>query len=163
MVTLRVDRRESPLDRTCPYCRGAIGDPSPVTCTGCGASLHADCWRELGGCPTIGCSERAAPRARAAAVAPPPVQARPAPPRPRSSWRDLLDLIRILAGLYLALFVGAVMTAVGAFPDVVREWVGRHGLGAVAIVAGAALLVAGLVVRPGRDDQGGPTPGGRSR
>lgn len=38
----------------CPYCREALGDGG-AACPGCRVAQHADCLREAGRCPTLGC------------------------------------------------------------------------------------------------------------
>lgn len=47
----------------CAYCHGSTdhGD-GLVPCAGCATLLHAECWREHGRCPVLGCAGRAARR-----------------------------------------------------------------------------------------------------
>lgn len=54
------DRREA---TTCGYCRDAL-DAEPDCCPDCGATYHAACLDELGGCATLGCAHAAAPGPR---------------------------------------------------------------------------------------------------
>jgi hypothetical protein len=59
-----VDRR----GRTrCPYCRSEISgeEVDLVACEKCATVLHADCWRDHGGCPLLGCTGKQPERARA--------------------------------------------------------------------------------------------------
>lgn len=59
------------VGRTCPYDQFPIASGDEVlVCPECRTVHHVDCWRENGGCTTLGCSY--APRARAAAAHPAP-------------------------------------------------------------------------------------------
>ncbi|MCO5172394.1 MAG: hypothetical protein M9894_39355, partial [Planctomycetes bacterium] len=42
----------------CAYCHGPL--EASAACPGCGTRLHADCWAQAGGCPTLGCGRPAA-------------------------------------------------------------------------------------------------------
>jgi hypothetical protein len=43
---------------TCPICQSGIGtDEVVVTCPGCHQAHHRECWSEVGGCSTYGCSQ----------------------------------------------------------------------------------------------------------
>ncbi len=72
-----VGASDNAVGRICPFCRFPIKkDEDVITCPDCQTTLHADCWRENGGCTTYGCSsspqaaavrrttEQAAPGAR---------------------------------------------------------------------------------------------------
>lgn len=53
------------VGKLCPYCRFPIkSGEETLTCPDCGAVLHADCWRENGGCTSYGCTS--SPQAAAA-------------------------------------------------------------------------------------------------
>lgn len=45
--------RHVPDSLRCPYCHDDV--EGGLTCSGCQAMLHAECWEELGGCGTLGC------------------------------------------------------------------------------------------------------------
>lgn len=52
--SLELRSREAEHER-CAYCHAdAGGDPLP-RCPGCGVGLHAACWGEAEGCPSLGC------------------------------------------------------------------------------------------------------------
>ncbi|HET6495557.1 MAG TPA: hypothetical protein VFH61_09365 [Thermoleophilia bacterium] len=42
---------------SCPYCRDTVNESKEawVSCGGCETLLHAECWDDLGRCPTLGC------------------------------------------------------------------------------------------------------------
>src|SRR5215204_5898356 len=45
-------------EATCPICQTQIGSGEPcVTCPGCDLIHHRECWAEIGGCGTFGCSQ----------------------------------------------------------------------------------------------------------
>lgn len=49
---------ESAAGTVCPICQTAIaGGESCVTCPGCDLVHHRECWAEIGGCGTFGCSQ----------------------------------------------------------------------------------------------------------
>jgi hypothetical protein len=59
-------------EATCPICQTAIqpGEPS-VKCPGCDLVHHEECWKEIGGCGTFGCSKApAAEKGEQAATTP---------------------------------------------------------------------------------------------
>lgn len=45
--------------RRCAYCHGVFGQAIHWSCARCETCLHADCWDEVGACPTLGCANRA--------------------------------------------------------------------------------------------------------
>ncbi len=48
---------DSTVGQICPFCRFPIkAGEEVITCPDCQAVLHADCWRENGGCTTYGCA-----------------------------------------------------------------------------------------------------------
>jgi hypothetical protein len=63
---------------TCPVCQSLIGQNEPIiTCPACHQVHHSECWTEVGGCATYGCSQ--APQAE-----------KPAPAEtPLSAWGDV--------------------------------------------------------------------------
>jgi hypothetical protein len=61
---VRERRNEDPV---CPYCKAGLGGPYH-SCGGCRTRYHADCWVELGGCATLGCSGAPVPVVRSDAV-----------------------------------------------------------------------------------------------
>jgi len=45
-------------DATCPICQTRIeANEASVTCPGCDLVHHRECWAEIGGCGTFGCSQ----------------------------------------------------------------------------------------------------------
>jgi len=51
-----VGASDNAVGQMCPFCRFPIKQGEEViTCPDCQATLHADCWRENGGCTTYGC------------------------------------------------------------------------------------------------------------
>ena len=58
---MRLTRRRSEL--RCSICHDALGRGA-LTCRSCATDLHAECSIELGRCPTLGCTGRAARRRR---------------------------------------------------------------------------------------------------
>jgi len=51
-----VGASDNAVGQICPFCRFPIKKGEEViTCPDCQATLHADCWRENGGCTTYGC------------------------------------------------------------------------------------------------------------
>ena len=85
-IALTVDARvlsSNPLKpgdpgATCPICQTGIGaDEFAVTCPQCHQVHHRECWSEVGGCSTYGCTEApAADKSDATAT------------QPRSAWGD---------------------------------------------------------------------------
>lgn len=65
----------------CPYCQTEVSNDTTV-CDRCGATHHADCWVESGGCAMVGCVQSAAHAAPAAGAAPGAAPSVPAP----SAW-----------------------------------------------------------------------------
>lgn len=65
------------VGRTCPICQSMIVAGEVVLgCPACGQAHHRECWAEVGGCSTYGCSKAPAP-------------AKPAPDGPPlSAWGD---------------------------------------------------------------------------
>ncbi|MEZ6186537.1 MAG: hypothetical protein R3F62_16200 [Planctomycetota bacterium] len=59
MAEVRIVGSRKPPGR-CVYCHSAL-DFLPITCVGCGTSLHRECLAEHGGCPTPGCRPPAPP------------------------------------------------------------------------------------------------------
>ena len=54
---LTVGARVSP--GRCPLCHTSFAGPAEISrCLGCETLLHTACQDELGGCPTLGCSEQ---------------------------------------------------------------------------------------------------------
>lgn len=52
-----VGASDNAVGQMCPFCRFPIKEGEEViTCPDCQTTLHADCWRENGGCTTYGCS-----------------------------------------------------------------------------------------------------------
>lgn len=63
---------------TCPLCQSPIGDDEfVVTCPRCDQIHHRECWAEVGGCGTYGCTQAPAVAKDEAPAAP-----------PRSAWGD---------------------------------------------------------------------------
>lgn len=95
----------------CAFCHGPLD--AGQTCPGCGTRLHADCWAQAQGCPTLGCGRPAAPAAKA-------------PPR----WRRAVAALVTCPGL-LALAVAIVVIRFGATEvmtvDPVLELHGQDG------------------------------------
>ncbi|QEH34195.1 hypothetical protein OJF2_27300 [Aquisphaera giovannonii] len=59
---------------SCPICQASIGpEDAVVVCPACAQVHHRECWSEVGGCGTYGCSE--APRLEKAAPAETPLTA----------------------------------------------------------------------------------------
>jgi predicted amidophosphoribosyltransferase len=49
----------------CPYCQSPLAaDGGVVSCPGCGAHHHEECWRENGGCSVYGCRQTLATESR---------------------------------------------------------------------------------------------------
>jgi hypothetical protein len=45
-------------DLICPTCLCALGALPTIVCSGCGQTLHRECWDALGGCAVKGCSRQ---------------------------------------------------------------------------------------------------------
>lgn len=57
-LVLTSTRIESAAGSVCPICQTAIeNSESCVTCPGCDLVHHRECWAEIGGCGTFGCSQ----------------------------------------------------------------------------------------------------------
>ncbi len=65
----------------CPLCHGALAGERICACDGCATPFHLGCWRELGGCSTLGCSEVG--RAGASTTGPVVEKGTLGPPSPR--------------------------------------------------------------------------------
>lgn len=61
MTRVRPTERRGP--RNCPLCRETL-DGDVQACGGCQTSYHSSCLTELGGCATLGCSQRGAAATR---------------------------------------------------------------------------------------------------
>lgn len=64
--TIHVEARASVHER-CPYCHESVSHDAlaafqfskdTLSCPGCRANMHSDCWDEHGGCATLGCNGR---------------------------------------------------------------------------------------------------------
>ena len=71
--------RQKPSEVVCPFCREALAaDALKHACDGCRAEYHQECFEELNGCATLGCSrEQRRGRERSPEVAPIQLQATP--------------------------------------------------------------------------------------
>jgi hypothetical protein len=79
----------------CAYCHDAFGLDARIRCPRCSTLLHADCWADLGRCPTLGCAH---------AHSAPPL--RPHPVRCTSrSWNLGLGVVSLMP---LALYIFGV-------------------------------------------------------
>ncbi|HUV47957.1 MAG TPA: hypothetical protein VMX11_03170 [Actinomycetes bacterium] len=60
---------------SCPYCRDAVEESKEAwaRCGSCETLLHAECWDDLGRCPTLGCKQADPLRREAPALTAPPV------------------------------------------------------------------------------------------
>jgi hypothetical protein len=61
----------------CPICQSPLGETEPVkTCPECEQVHHQECWREVGGCSTYGCTRAPSPEKEAPTT------------RPLTAWGD---------------------------------------------------------------------------
>lgn len=57
-LVLSSKRLQAGESATCPLCQSPIGGNEPaVTCPACDQIHHRDCWAEIGGCGTYGCTQ----------------------------------------------------------------------------------------------------------
>lgn len=116
--------RQAETGRACPYCRFPLKEGVQIAVCGiCGASHHADCWHDNGGCAVIACvggppagqtrEAHVAPTAAYQAVPTQPA-APPAPPTwpqpPPSSRRQGVSLT--VAVIILAVAIGGAAVAI---------------------------------------------------
>src|SRR3954471_2321268 len=56
-IVLRTTALETNRDVVCPICQTGIEQGGAcITCPGCAQIHHQECWAEIGGCGTYGCS-----------------------------------------------------------------------------------------------------------
>jgi hypothetical protein len=103
----------------CPYCHFGLKSSETVSCPGCRAGHHLECWAENGGCAVLGCSAAATPgpaavvpaqpmASRAAVTPPPPPAPAVAPAAHRGGSSSMLVVACVVAVIAIAGAVAAV-------------------------------------------------------
>lgn len=78
----------------CPLCHGALGGEGLRECVGCGTPFHRGCWRELGGCSTLGCPEAGRPASSTASTS--SAAAKEGAPAPRRFAANAVAIVGVL-------------------------------------------------------------------
>jgi hypothetical protein len=134
---------EAPVELDfCPYCQTESLNDTTV-CDRCGATHHADCWVESGGCAMVGCIQSAAQTAAPAAGA--PMTAPLVPSQAPAGWGSPLAPVGAPVPQGSQILQPPVVPTAAALAQVPPKRTGRRVLYAALLIALPVLAVVGTM------------------